>query len=133
MPVGGVFEFDLSQFNEFAPHWRIYDVRRGSLEAWEPEWGSERMDQELAWTGEDSEVMAVLEGEVGAGRVDGMIFWVEAAGVADDPGDLLVSGVITPAEAFEVGSSSAVQLTAEFRVDEASSTEANCVLSYQAA
>jgi len=108
MAVGEILGFDMRAFNEYAPHWRKHEVKRGSLLAWEPDWLSERMEANVDWHSPAAEPFAALEGKLEPGAVgDGVVFWLEASGVELDPRHLLVAGIITPEEPIQLQASEA--------------------------
>jgi len=107
--VSQVEGFDLSEFNESAPLWRQFDVKRQSLAGWKPGWRSECLASVVSWDGSrHMEACAAVSGPIsGPGTVHGVAMWLEDSGEVDrnehaDPLDMPSSGIITLREAVVI-------------------------------
>jgi len=106
-PVGSVEGFDLTPFNEAAPLWRQFDVKRQTMAGWTPTWRSGRMECAIDWLGHGGApgagTLATCSGmTVGEGEVHGAIIWLEDGGQELEPTDLPLTGCLTLRQAEEV-------------------------------
>eukprot|EP00929_Paragymnodinium_shiwhaense_P077806 TRINITY_DN40158_c0_g1_i1.p1 TRINITY_DN40158_c0_g1~~TRINITY_DN40158_c0_g1_i1.p1 ORF type:complete len:724 (-),score=166.58 TRINITY_DN40158_c0_g1_i1:41-2212(-) len=110
-PVQTVEGFDLSPFNEDAPLWRQFEIKRQTLSGWQPDWRTARLESAVDWFGTCSGPTLRLSGSCcEAGLIHGVLVWIEDGGVERDPTDLPLTGCLTLKEAKQASQGGSISV-----------------------